>query len=57
MTFQEDSSQLKTGTAPRALTSLRNLAINTFRLAGRANIAHARRDLHSHDDVFAVFGI
>jgi hypothetical protein len=33
------------------------LAINTFRLAGRANIAHARRDLHSHDDVFAVFGI
>jgi hypothetical protein len=23
----------------------------------RANIAHARRDLHSHDDVFAVFGI
>jgi hypothetical protein len=23
----------------------------------RANVAHARRDLHSHDDVFAVFGI
>jgi predicted transposase YbfD/YdcC len=57
MTFQEDSSQLKTGTAPRALASLRNLAINTFRLAGRANIAYARRDLHNHDDVFAVFGI
>ena len=57
MTFQEDSSQLKTGTAPRALTSLRNLAINTFRLAGRANIAHARRDLHSHTDTFAAFGI
>ena len=57
MTFQEDSSQLKTGTAPRALTSLRNLAINTFRLAGRANIAHARRDLHSHTNTFAAFGI
>jgi hypothetical protein len=36
MTFREDSSQLKTGTAPRAPTGLRNLAINTFRLAGRA---------------------
>jgi hypothetical protein len=33
------------------------LAINTFRLAGRANIAHARRDLHSHTDTFAAFGI
>jgi predicted transposase YbfD/YdcC len=57
MTFHEDSSQLRTGTAPRALASLRNSAINTFRLAGRANIAHARRDLHRHDDVFTVFGI
>jgi hypothetical protein len=33
------------------------LAINTFRLARRTNTAHARRDLHNHDDVFAVFGI
>ena len=57
VTFHEDASQVRTGTAPRALASFRNLAINTFRLAGRANIAHARRDLHSHDDVFAVFGI
>jgi len=36
---------------------LPNLTINTFRLAGRTNIAHARRDLHDHDTVFAVFGI
>jgi predicted transposase YbfD/YdcC len=57
VTFHEDNSQLRTGTAPRALASFRNLAINTFRLAGRANIAHARRDLHNHDDVFAAFGI
>lgn len=57
MTFHEDSSQLRTGSAPRVLANLRNLAINTFRLAGRANIAHARRDLHNHDDVFAAFGI
>ncbi|MGI8312322.1 ISAs1 family transposase [Saccharopolyspora hattusasensis] len=57
VTFHEDSSQLGTGTAPRALAGLRNLAISTFRLAGRANIAHARRDLHNHNDAFTVFGI
>jgi hypothetical protein len=44
-----------TGTAPRA--TFRNLALNTFRLAGRANIAHARRDLHDRNDTFAVYGI
>ena len=57
VSFHEDSSQLRTGTAPRAMASFRNLAINTFRLAGRANIAHARRDLLNHNDVFAAFGI
>jgi predicted transposase YbfD/YdcC len=57
VTFHEDNSQLRTGTAPRALASFRNLAINTFRLAGRANTAHARRDLLNHDDAFAAFGI
>jgi predicted transposase YbfD/YdcC len=54
-TLHEDSSQLRTGTAPRALASFRNLAISAFRLAGRANIAHARRDLHDRDDTFNVF--
>jgi len=56
-TFGEDASRVRTGTAPRALATLRNLAIGTFRLAGRANIAHARRDLLAHDDAFAVYGI
>ncbi|MEU6324624.1 hypothetical protein [Streptomyces sp. NPDC047009] len=47
------------GDAPvaRALASFRNLGISTFRLAGRANIAHARRDLLNHNDAFAVYGI
>ena len=54
-TLHEDDSQLRTGTAPRALASFRNLAISAFRLAGRANIAHARRDLHDRDDTFNVF--
>ncbi|WP_213455261.1 hypothetical protein [Rhizomonospora bruguierae] len=57
VTFHEDDSQLHTGTAPRAMASYRNLSLNTFRLAGRANIAHARRDLHNRSDVFAVYGI
>jgi predicted transposase YbfD/YdcC len=57
VTFGEDNSQLRTGTAPRNLAAMRNLALNTFRLAGRANIAHARRDLHDHADTFAVYGI
>jgi predicted transposase YbfD/YdcC len=56
-TFHEDASRLRTGTAPRVLATFRNLAISTFRLAGRANIAHARRDLLNHDDVFAAYGI
>ena len=57
VTFHEDNSHLRTGTAPRVMASFRNLAINTFRLADRANIAHARRDLHNHDDAFAAFNI
>jgi predicted transposase YbfD/YdcC len=57
VTFSEDHSQVRTGTAPRALAAFRNLAISAFRLAGRANIAHARRDLHTHDDAFNTYGI
>ncbi|MET9662722.1 ISAs1 family transposase, partial [Streptomyces sp. NPDC006510] len=57
VTFHEDNSQVRTGTAPRAMASFRNLAISTIRLAGRANIAHARRDLLHHEDTFAVYNI
>jgi predicted transposase YbfD/YdcC len=57
VTFHEDAAQLRTGTAPRALAAFRNLAISALRLAGRANIAHARRDLHGHSDAFAALGI
>jgi hypothetical protein len=41
----------------RALAAFRNLAISALRLARRANIAHARRDLHDHNDAFAALGI
>lgn len=57
VTFREDSSQVRTGTAPRTMASFRNLAVNTIRFAGRANIAHTRRDLHDRTDVFAVYSI
>ncbi|NEA64057.1 hypothetical protein [Streptomyces sp. SID12488] len=57
VTFHEDNSQLSTGTAPRAMATFRNLAISTTRPAGRASIAHARRDLLNHHDAFAVYGI
>jgi predicted transposase YbfD/YdcC len=57
VTFHEDHSQLRTGNAPRNMAAFRNLALNTFRLAGRANIAHARRDLHDRADAFAVYSV
>jgi hypothetical protein len=57
VTFREDSSQLRTGNAPRNLAAFHNLAISAIRFAGRANIAHTRRDLHDRSDVFAVYGI
>jgi predicted transposase YbfD/YdcC len=48
VTYGEDASRLRTGTAPRAMASLRNLAISALRLTGHTNIAaglrHTARD-------------
>lgn len=41
--FAEDASQLRTGNAPRAMATWRNLAIGALRLAGRHGIAAALR--------------
>lgn len=43
VTFAEDASQLRTGTAPRAMATWRNLAIGALRLARKSNIASALR--------------
>jgi predicted transposase YbfD/YdcC len=43
VTFCEDTSQLRAGTAPRAMASLRNLAIGILRAHGHCNIAAALR--------------
>lgn len=42
-TFAEDASQLRTGNAPRAMASWRNLAIGALRTAGVKNIAAGLR--------------
>ncbi|GAA1249363.1 ISAs1 family transposase [Streptomyces aureus] len=42
-TFAEDASQLRTGNAPRAMATWRNLAIGALRLAGTTNIAAGLR--------------
>ncbi|WP_329138242.1 ISAs1 family transposase [Streptomyces sp. NBC_01476] len=48
VTFEEDTSRVRTGGAPRAMASLRNLAIGALRLTGRDNIAEGLRD-HGRD--------
>ena len=50
VTFSEDNPQVRTGTAPTsARRPPRPDGQRPLRLAGRANIAHARRDLHNHN--------
>lgn len=39
MTFAEDASQLRTGSAARAMATCSSLAIGALRLAGTTNIA------------------
>ncbi|WP_274379339.1 ISAs1 family transposase [Amycolatopsis mediterranei] len=43
VTDNEDQSRTRTGTAPRVMASLRNLATSTHRQAGHTNIAQALR--------------
>jgi predicted transposase YbfD/YdcC len=45
VTFGEDASQVRSGTAPEVLASLRNVVIGLLRAAGHANIAAALRQL------------
>ena len=43
VTFAEDHSQVRTGSAPQVMATFRNLAISLHRLAGATNIASALR--------------
>ncbi|WP_143517632.1 transposase [Pseudonocardia sp. MH-G8] len=48
VTFDEDLSQIRTGTGPATMAVLRNLAISRHRLAGATNIAEAGRETGRH---------
>ena len=50
VTYREDASRLRTGTAPRAMATLRNLAIALIRQAGWTNIAAAADHYRSRPD-------
>lgn len=43
VTFDEDRSQIRKGSGPHVMASLRNLAISLLRLAGAINVAAATR--------------
>jgi predicted transposase YbfD/YdcC len=58
VTFAEDASQLRTGTAPRAMASLRNLAIGILRGRGDRDIAAAlRRNARDATRLLPLLGI
>jgi Transposase DDE domain len=58
VTFAEDASQIRTGNAPRAMASLRNLAIGILCLHGHRNIAAAlRRNARDATRLLPLLGI
>jgi predicted transposase YbfD/YdcC len=59
VTFDEDRSQVRTGTAPRMMATLRNIAISLHRLFGKAkNIAAAiRRCANQAHRTLALIGL
>ncbi|WP_444950304.1 hypothetical protein [Micromonospora ureilytica] len=58
VTYDEDRSQIRTGTGPEVMAALRNAAIGALRLRGITNIAAADRH-HARDSTrkLALLGI
>jgi predicted transposase YbfD/YdcC len=57
-TFADDASQLRTGNAPRAMATWRNLAIGAVRLSGATNIAaRLRHNARDATRPLALFGL
>ncbi|HEY6423879.1 MAG TPA: hypothetical protein VIY28_11640 [Pseudonocardiaceae bacterium] len=48
VTYAEDHSQIRTGTGPAAMATLRTLAVSIHRLTGATNIAAACRHVSRH---------
>ena len=44
VTFQEDGSRIRAGSAPQVMATMRNLSIGIMRLGGESNIASGLRD-------------
>jgi predicted transposase YbfD/YdcC len=56
--YQEDRSQVRTRSGPRAMATLRNLAIGALRMAGRTDITEATRwAARSMDRPFTILGL
>jgi DDE family transposase len=58
VTYDEDRSQIRTGTGPQVMAALRNAAIGALRVTGTTNIAAANRH-HARDSArpLALLGI
>jgi predicted transposase YbfD/YdcC len=58
VTFDEDRCQVRTGSLPHVMATLRNTVINLLRATGAANIAKALRHYAAHpDDALALIGL
>lgn len=58
VTFDEDRSQVRVGSIPEVLATLRNTAISLLRLAGATNIAAAcRRNAAQPWEALALLGV
>jgi hypothetical protein len=56
--YQEDKSQVRTRSGPRAMAALRNLAIGAIRMAGRIDVTEATRwASRSMDRPFTILGL
>jgi len=56
--YQEDKSQVRTRSGPRAMAALRNLAIGALHMAGRTDITEATRwAARSMDRPFTILGL
>ena len=57
-TMREDASKVRSGSAPRALATMRNLVISVLRLAGATNIAKSLRSISRRPTLaFSLLGL
>lgn len=58
VTFDEDRSQVRTGSSPQIMATMRNIAISLLRLAGWTNIKQATEKMGRRlDHVLTLLGV